>query len=159
MGRMEGQRSIYLIDAGLLLAFLVTAAPKLTGVTWHEWLGVAVAIPLLVHVAQHWRWITTVPRRLLDRSLGPRPRLSLLTTALLYVLVLVVMLSGLLSSKELLPGFGLTEAPDRFWSMMHHKCCDLFLPLVGIHLGLHWRWIAQKTRALWARGVGAEVTA
>jgi len=148
---MSEQRSIYLLDAGLLAGFLVTAAPKLTGVTWHEVLGLVLAIPLVVHLVQHWKWITTVPSRVLKRSLGLRTRLSVLTTALLYLLVVVVLVSGLLSSKELLPGLGLIDAPDRFWAMLHHKCCDLFLPLVGIHLGLHWRWMVEKTRAYWAR--------
>ncbi len=39
-----------------------------------------------------------------------------------------------------------TFVPDGFWDDAHHLNSNLLLPLVGIHLGLHAKWILNALR-------------
>jgi hypothetical protein len=37
------------------------------------------------------------------------------------------------------------------WLAIHDWFAVAFLVLMGMHIGLHWRWIARMARSLWAR--------
>ena len=41
------------VDAVALVAYVIVSLPSLTGVAFHEWLGLAVFVVLAVHLAQH----------------------------------------------------------------------------------------------------------
>ena len=52
----------FALDALLLVLGLLLMSPHLTGLAWHEWIGVAFLLPLLVHLLLSWRWIVTALR-------------------------------------------------------------------------------------------------
>lgn len=43
------------LDTVLFILFVLLRTPKLTGLPWHEWLGVAFFVPMLVHLLLSWR--------------------------------------------------------------------------------------------------------
>ncbi|MEN6299682.1 MAG: hypothetical protein ABFD51_07200, partial [Anaerolineaceae bacterium] len=52
------------------ISTLVLLSPSLTGIPVHEWLGLAVIIPLLVHLLLNWGWIVTTTRSFFGKLPG-----------------------------------------------------------------------------------------
>ena len=62
-----------LLDGAITLAVLASLSPALTGQAIHEWLGIAVAVPLVVHLLLNWKRVSNLPLSQLERLLE-RPR-------------------------------------------------------------------------------------
>jgi cytochrome b len=60
--RMKNKTNL-LLDVGVFAALLIVMEPDLTGIAIHEWLSLAVAGTIIVHLLLHWKWITTVAVR------------------------------------------------------------------------------------------------
>jgi len=52
----------------LLLAFVIAYSFKFTGLSVHEWFGLAFGLALLVHLTLHWDWVLRTTRRILSAS-------------------------------------------------------------------------------------------
>ncbi|TCS43726.1 DUF4405 domain-containing protein [Reinekea marinisedimentorum] len=140
----------YAIDALLLLLMLCVAAQKATGNLIHEWLGLALLVPFIVHLVQHWEWITNIPKRFFGR-LNLQSRLNVVLNMALYLAMLWVLISGLLTSKEALPMLGFEVGRDAFWKAMHHDAANFLLVMIGVHMALHWSWVVKMTKKVFAR--------
>jgi hypothetical protein len=128
------------LDVTLLIVFVVTQAPRLTGLVAHEIVGVALGAGLLVHLVLHWGWITGSTRRLLARR-PTRDLVRWINDALLMVAMTVCVLAGLLSSRVVLPFFGGFTSRSDVWLELHVRTADLTLFFVAVHLALSWRWL------------------
>jgi hypothetical protein len=140
----------YIFDLILLLFFILAAAPQTTGIAVHEWVSFLYLVPFAIHLLLHWDWIIAVPKRLFSR-LGTEHRFNVIWDSLLYILMLVVTLSGILVSEVAMPVLGIDIAPDGFWSMLHHQSSNLIMPILGIHLAVHWQWIVKISKKLFDR--------
>jgi hypothetical protein len=134
-------RSNLVVDVGIGTAFLVAANPPLTGLAIHEWLGLAFAATLVVHLVLHWEWLVTATRSLFVRQ-GRGKRLNYAVDACLFVALTAVTLSGLLISKHVLAALGLPSQPGRAWQGIHSLAANVSIAALGVHLGLHWNWLA-----------------
>jgi len=70
---------------------------------------------------------------------------------LIYLMMIFVTLSGFLASEALLPALGINWEPQPVWSQLHHTSANLIIPMIGVHLGLHWRWLKSLTLKLLKR--------
>ncbi|MCF2949457.1 DUF4405 domain-containing protein [Paraglaciecola aquimarina] len=68
-------------------------------------------------------------------------------------MMLVVFVSGFLVSVALFPTLGIELHIQDFWSKIHHDSATLIMPMIGIHLALHWSWIVKLTKGMSAKGV------
>jgi len=107
----------------------------------HEWLSLAVVIPLLVHLIINWEWTVRVASTFVDRLLHTS-RLNLLVDTALFVSSVAVMLSGLLVSQVLSAALGITTNPSPIWVAIHSLTANTTIALLIAHFALHWRWIA-----------------
>src|SRR5215472_12778862 len=80
------------LDALLLALFLLIQSPRITGVAAHEWIGIAIALPLLVHVLLSWHWIVSKPARLVARGTW-RQRLNYLINLTLFIAMVIAIIS------------------------------------------------------------------
>ncbi len=62
------RRSRFFIDFALLIGLLVANAPARTGIAIHEWLSIALVVPLLVHLVINWEWTVHVTKTILRAS-------------------------------------------------------------------------------------------
>src|SRR6516164_3536467 len=76
------------LDTLLLALFLLIQSPRITGVAAHEWIGIAIAVPLLVHVLLSWHWIVSKPARLLANG-SWRSRINYLINVTLFVAMVI----------------------------------------------------------------------
>ena len=133
------------LDAAIFVAFLLALDPRLTGITIHEWLGLAGAAAVVVHLLLHWEWIVGVTRRFLGRTSGAA-RLNYVVDVLFFIDLVVISLSGLMVSQALLPLLGLAAPGGAFWLVAHALSADLAVVLVAVHAALHWKWIVNAVR-------------
>jgi len=128
------------VDAAVFIGFLVAFEPGLTGIAIHEWLSVALAATLIVHLALHWDWVIKVAIQFL-RKLFHTSRLNFVVDVLLFAAFVLVMLSGILISRSVLAALGIQVAASPTWRFLHSWSADASLVLTGLHFALHWKWI------------------
>ena len=133
------------VDVTLLLSVMVVSAPHATGIPLHEWLSFVFVPVFVVHLVMNWDWILRVYQRF-ARPLGATTRINALWDLLIYGVMVFVFFSGVLASRAALPAFLTAFVPDAFWNDLHHVTSNLLLPLIGIHLGLHAKWIVRAIR-------------
>ena len=134
------------IDLVALVVYLVVANPAFTSIAIHEWLGIAVFVVFVVHVAQHASWVAdTVCTAFAQPSLARTGFLVL--DVLILIAFMTCTVSGLLVSGAVLPALGLYADGYFFWDPLHAASAKLLLALLVIHVVAHARWIAGLFRA------------
>jgi hypothetical protein len=131
------------LDIVIAVAFLIAANPPVAGLTVHEWFGLAFGAAILAHVVLHWEWGVLVTKRLFAGG-GRGLRLNYAVDAVLFVALTATVLSGLLTSRHVLPWFGLPSEPARGWREIHSFAANSSVAALGVHVGLHWNWIAAN---------------
>ena len=140
------------LDAGLFIALLVAYYPARTGIAIHEWLSVALIVPLLMHLVINWDWTVRVISRFAER-LRATSRPNLVADICLFVSAVALMLSGLMVSQSIAGVLEIAPAANAIWYALHSVTADLTVVLLLVHLGLHWRWIARVAGLLDTRRV------
>ncbi len=132
----------FLIDLVIFIAFLLAMDPRLTGFAIHEWLSIAFAAAIIIHLLLHWQWITTATRRLFGK-LASQARLNYIINILFFIAMTIVIFTGVMISEEALPLFGIHFARNFFWRLLHSFAADASLFLIGLHVAVHWKWIVN----------------
>lgn len=143
MGR---NRFAWCLDTLLFLALLLLLSPRLTGLPVHEWLGIAITVPLLVHLLLAWSWIAAAARRL-RQPRRPREVANSVLNAFLFVAATVVVVSGLVISQVALRQLGVATINDRAWRGMHNRWTTWLWIGASAHIAMNWRWIVTATRS------------
>ncbi len=141
------------VDVGLFSAILLALAPVLTGLAIHEWLSLALAVAVIVHLLLHWSWIVTTLARFFAKLPGGA-RLNLILNLAFFIDFTLITFTGLMISREALPWLGLTLPRSGLWSGLHRLTADLSVFIVGLHVALHWKWIVSAVRRYMVAPVG-----
>jgi hypothetical protein len=140
----------YVMDALLLVGFVLVCVPQTTGLAIHEWGSLLFIIPLVIHILLHWDWIKTLPQNF-ARRLNTKSRFNAIWDFIFYLAMLMVTISGFLISVVMFPQLNIPLEITPFWSEIHHDLSNLLLPMLGIHLALHWDWITAMTKKMFKR--------
>lgn len=130
----------------LLLAFFVLANVPQIDLPFHEWISLVFIVPFVVHLLLHYDWVLQITPRFFER-IGGEVRFNFIFDCALYLMMIFVIISGILASEVVLPLFTEFDALP-FWTQVHHQYSNLLMVMVGIHLGMHWRWILNLTRTM-----------
>lgn len=133
------------LDFGIFAAFLVAMEPNLTGESLHEWLAVALAATLVVHLLMHWEWILCVGKTFFVK-LFHTSRLKFFVDVLLFLAFNLMMLSGLLISRSVLPALGINISGGFAWRSLHSLSANISLGLVALHFALNWSWVVGAVK-------------
>jgi hypothetical protein len=133
------------LDIGIFTTFLIVSAPKFTGETIHEWVGLALAATLLIHILLHWNWIITVGARFFQ-NLWHSSRFNFLVNILVFAAFIAVTVSGIMISKSISGILGIQLTGGGNWKMIHKTTADAALYLTGLHLALHWNWLVTNVK-------------
>jgi hypothetical protein len=148
--RRPAKKSIitnFVLDSALLLVFLVIYEEHATGLTIHEWGGLALAIVAMVHILLHWKWIISCGKCFL-RNVKTEIRLNYLINMLLFVAFTAVIFSGIMMSEVVMPLFGIPRVNSRFWHWLHALSADITLGLVVLHIAMHGKWIITTAKRM-----------
>ena len=140
----------YIMDALLLMMFILSSAPQATGILMHEWISLLFIIPLVIHILLHWDWLARLPRKRFSKF-NSRMLFSAIWSGLFYLMMLLTFLSGFLISEALLPSLNIPMDIQPFWAEAHHLSSNLLMVMLGIHLALYWPWIQSVSRNLFSK--------
>ncbi len=131
----------------VVAAALVVAAvlPQLTGITAHEWLGLAALAALLLHIAASLGSLVGLVGA--ARKGSPLALARIALDAALFVALSVCVVSGMLISATVLSVFGLF-APGYFvWDPLHAISAKVLLTLALVHAVTHAGKLARMAKA------------
>jgi hypothetical protein len=133
------------LDIAVFLAFLLAMAPHFTGIPVHEWLSIAFAAAIVVHLLFHWEWIVGVAPRFFAQ-LFHESRLNFVVDLVFFLALIMIMVSGFAISKAALPAIGISLPFSLVWKQLHKISAALALIALGVHCGMHAEWIAQSLK-------------
>ena len=134
------------LDVVLLFAYIVLQEPgNATGFIWHEWVGLAFIPLFVIHIVLSWSWITATWGRI-GTDPAPRARINFLLNVSLFVMMTVVVVTGLVISQYALPLLGITSHGSQRWEQLHNFSSSLITIVVALHLALNWSWIKRAMR-------------
>ena len=133
------------LDTAMLLLVCVLECLALTGLDVHVWLGFALCPLVLVHVVMQWQWFINQFQRI-RATRAYRVRVNALLNLGLLFMMSAVLLSGILSSRQLTSVIGESLGRARIWSEIHGWLNFIVVVLVGLHLALNWDWMVAALR-------------
>lgn len=133
------------LDAILLLLFLLIESPRITGVATHEWIGFAVAIPLLVHMLLSWHWIASKAKWLWTKG-SPRTRFNYLVNVVLFVSMVIAIVTGGIVSRVAMPQLGILTVFDLDRFELHDISSNVLFGAILLHLAMNWGWVLAALR-------------
>ncbi len=146
-----------LLDLGTFITLLVVSAPRFTGETIHEWLSLALGGAIVVHLLLNWNWIVEVTARLFTKS-AKNLRFNYVLNWALFASGIMIMLSGLMISKSVVPFFGLTLPQNMSWKELHEVSTNITMILMGLHVAQHWNWIVNMFKRIFTPRIPAQTT-
>jgi hypothetical protein len=125
--------------------------------TWddlHTWGGILMIITAVVHIANHWKWILSMIRRVGKDltgtvSLNNRSRFNVAINATIGVSFVVVAITGV---YLLFVTGGKRGFPDPMflfsrttWDLIHTWAGILMIIAGVVHFAIHWKWVVKVT--------------
>ena len=131
----------WIIDALLLIGFLVAFFLDLTGLFLHQWLGMALGLLAGYHLLSHWDWVKSVACRFW-RQTSRQTRGYFLADAGLVLGFALILATGLVISSW----FALPLENYAAWRNIHVVASIATLLIAVVKIGLHGRWIIKTAR-------------
>ena len=131
----------WILNALLAAGFMFTFLLDLTGLVFHQWLGLAVGAVSVLHLVNHWAWVKAISMRFLD-SANNRSRLYYVLDIILGGGMLLIVFSGVLISTWL----GVMGTAFEILRTLHILISIITLTALVLKLGLHWKCIAIEMR-------------
>jgi len=139
----------FCLDAILLGLLLVLLAPRLTGLPAHEWVGISLVAPVLLHLLVSWNWISGSARHLGEAT--TRTRINFTLNVLFFVLLTCVIVSGFVISEIVVPKLGVHTINDRSWRALHNLTLNWLVLVAAMHVAMNWTWIRRMLQyRVWA---------
>ena len=135
------------LDLTVFAIVVAAANPVLTGIGLHEWLGMVLIVPALVHLIVNWEWVARAVSAFFGR-IRTVARVNLIVDVGLFLSVIGVTLSGFMVIPGLASALGLQAAT--LWHPVHLITSDLTVGFTLLHFALHWKWVASVVRRILA---------
>jgi hypothetical protein len=133
MNRQLAARLI--VDFAMTVLLSCAYAYRIIGDVAHEWIGISVFASFIVHNAINWRWYKNIfkGKYTLRRTIAAIVNITLTFT------IATLLVTGLLQSRTVLAFLHLPG--DMLLRQAHTTAAYWGLPLIGVHVGLHWEMI------------------
>jgi hypothetical protein len=131
------------LNLTLLVGFLLTFFLDLTGIELHQYIGIAVAGFVMLHLVTHWKWVLNVTARIFKPTPG-RVRLYYVLDFLLFISIIIISVTGIFIStwlKTFIPNYVLLLS-------VHILASITGLLFLLLKLGLHWKYFANLMGSL-----------
>lgn len=150
---MKNKNKLKLIlDAVMTIAMVMLYKKNSISLMFHEVVGIAAIVIMLVHLSINLLWVKGITPKFFSKNLTGRVRVSYIINLLMLIDVIVLAISSVLVSKKI---FTFTTNPK--WNPIHFCSAQILITLIGLHLGLHFTYIAKTLSAKKTDGNG-EVT-
>jgi len=121
-----------IIDLAIIILLLCAYAYRIVGDTAHEWIGVSVFVLFIAHNVINYRWYKNIVRG----AYTVRRVIMTTVNALLALTMATLAITGFIQSRTVLSFLNLQGG--MVLRQIHTTVAYWGLPLIGIHIGLHW---------------------
>lgn len=125
------------VNSLLLIGFLITFFLDLTGITLHQWLGLAIGVIAVFHLVNHWQWVKAVTQRFFQNASAPN-RVNYMLDFLMAIGLFMIVISGVVISTW----FGVDGRAFENIRFLHVFVSITTLIALILKLALHWKCIA-----------------
>lgn len=154
---MRGKKLKITLDTLLAITLvLLYDTGAVTGLSFHEWAGIVIGAVIVLHIALSWSWVVAVTKKFFGATTA-RARVLYVVDVLILAGMAWTIISGVFISKIAVPGLANGSSP--IFKFTHAPISWLTLLLIGVHLGLHWRWVMDVVLRLLKRGKATLATA
>lgn len=133
-----------MLDILMAIIFLLLMNPSLTGLIFHEIVGIIILLSICIHLVLNGTWIEGMFKNLKNKNLNTKSKLILIINILLFIIIIIVSTTGILISKFILTSF--TANNIQLVSSIHKISAITCFGLVAIHLGLHLEYMINAIK-------------
>ncbi len=128
------------LDIIMFVALIFLYKAKVLTLTYHEVMGLGIALFFLVHCLFNRTWIVDTGKKLFSKSTPARTKFGYWITILLVIDFLLIIVSGIFISKIIFRDAisSLNLGDTSIFRNIHLFCSVLSLILIGIHVGIYW---------------------
>jgi hypothetical protein len=127
-------RKQLVLNAVLLGTLVATYRPDWMGVAVHQWLGMAIIVPLLAHNIVNWNRRGDQASRRSPTCKQEMPRVSAAANGMLFVITVCAMVSGFMVSPALRASLGVHSAETLVWHDIHAWSANATVVLLALHV-------------------------
>lgn len=138
---MKKEKIILDVIMTILMILLMNIAPL--GLLLHEIIGISILFIILFHNLLNLKFIKSMINNF--KKLKIKTKVMFIVDIILTVQILLVVFTGIVISKKLLPGL---INIDMNISDLHHFISYTLLFNIGIHIGLHWTMIMNAFKKM-----------
>lgn len=123
------------LDIAMAILFITFFNKNLINIRFHAISGVVFGALILVHMFLNRKWIINISKKLFNKKIKLRVKVSYIISILLFISVVAIIASGMFMMKA--------HNYDRlmFWKMLHFGSSYISIALIGIHIGLYWNFV------------------
>ena len=130
-----------IMDGIMMILLLVLMNYDLTGGLIHEFLGIVILVGFIIHVAANRRYYAAMIKAIKRGEAGTRNKVAFAINIILPFLAILMLLSSVAVSRELLPGISVMFRSE-MWVPIHIICAVVLLICLFIHVCLHAKMIS-----------------
>ncbi len=132
-----------LLDLAMTIIMIVLMGYEVSGSFWHEVLGTAVLLMIIIHNLLNIRWFVSIIK---SKNKNYKDVLKVIINLLLTVNSIFLLISSLIISKHLFIFLGIIELGS--WVYIHRLTAFLEIIMIAVHLGFHWKMILGVFRKI-----------
>lgn len=130
-----------IMDGIMMILLLVLMNYDLTGGLIHEFLGIVILVGFIIHAAANRRYYAVMIKAIKRGEAGTRNKVAFAINIILPFLAILMLLSSVAVSRELLPGISVMFRSE-MWVPIHIICAVVLLICLFIHVCLHAKMIS-----------------
>jgi hypothetical protein len=138
-------------DVAMLLVIVALGSWRFTGVPWHEYLSIALAGAVFVHLLRQRSWIVSNASRL-GALPNWRARVNVVLNILMFVTLVSVTASGLFASKVVWIHTAMPASVFIRWHEVHGYTGTWLQWLAALHIAVNWVPIVKRARVIAGAG-------
>lgn len=116
----------------------------ITGMLWHEILGIAVFIVFIFHKLLNLNWIKAISKNIFSGKLNTKTKVTFFVDFLMLIATIFTAISGIGISKNILTQLNFNNI--ELWTIIHYISAYSLFALISIHLGMHLKAIISSIK-------------
>ncbi len=138
-------------DVAMLVVIVALGSLRFTGVPWHEYLSIALAAAVFLHLLRQRRWVVSNLSRVGALPTW-RARVNLLLNVLMFVTLVSVTASGLFASKVVWIHQAMSADVFMRWHELHGYTGTWLQWLAALHVAVNWTPLLKRARVIVGMG-------
>lgn len=126
------------LDTIMIIVLVLMYKKSSISMQFHEIGGLILLAAFVVHLLINRGIITAASKRFFAKGFPVKTRIDYIVDFLLLLSFVLIGVSGALISKVV---FSFSEGGGVEWKIIHYFCSAFALILIGVHVGLHWKFI------------------